>query len=194
MSSGQYIRAKVVVIGDYGVGKTTLVKSFMGGEPISDITYKPTIGMDVYKKEMTYEISPTRRIVFLWDIWDISGQVGFQKICYVYLKGAKCGIVVFDVSRKKTLESVPKWIDYFVKYAGKYPIIIVGNKIDLREKGEIECLPPESGEKLAREIASKIGIEIPYIETSALHNINVENVFRDLARNVIQHYKEEQSG
>jgi len=194
MSSERYIRAKVVVIGDYGVGKTTLIKSFLGGRSISDTSYKPTIGTDIYKKEMTYEISSTGRVVLLWDIWDLSGQVGFQKICHVYLKGAKCGIVVFDISRKNTLESVPKWIDYFIRYAGRYPIIIVGNKIDLREKGEIECLPPESGEKLAREIASKIGIEIPYIETSALYNINVENAFRDLARNIVQRYKEEQSG
>ncbi len=186
MYSERYIRAKAVVIGDYGVGKTTLIKSFLKGKPISDISYKPTIGVDVYKKEIKYVTDHGETITLMWDIWDLSGQVGFQKICHVYLKGAICGIAVFDVSRKRTLENISKWIDYYIKYAGKHPLLVVGNKIDLRGKPEITCITYEEGITHVRKISQKVGLEIPYIETSALHNINVEEAFDKLARLTIK--------
>ncbi len=191
MVSERFIRAKVVILGDLAVGKTTLAKSYLGGRPISEITYKPTIGVDLYVKEDTYDVKPFGPTRIAWDIWDLSGQKAFKDICGVFLRGALCGIIIFDVSREETLRSVPTWAEHFVKHAGKRPVILVGNKIDLRGR-EIKCVPKESGEEYADKISEIIGVKVPYVETSALYNINVRETFERLAINLLEHMLSEE--
>ncbi len=186
MSYDRYIRAKVTILGDLAVGKTTLAKTFLGGKPVTETTYKPTIGADLYVREDYYKIEPYGSIKIVWDIWDLSGQKAFKEICGVFLRGAICGIIVFDVSREYTLKNVVFWAESFVKHAGIRPIILVGNKIDLREKG-IKCIPKELGREYAEKLSKIIGIQVPYVETSALYNINVRETFINLAAKLMEH-------
>ena len=186
MSYKRVVRVKVTLLGDLGVGKTTFAKAYLGGKPISDVSYKPTIGADIFIKEGIYDIEDFGKVKVIWDIWDLSGQKAFRSICGAFLKGAICGIVVFDVSRENTLKNLLMWVDSFVKNAGKKPLIIVGNKIDLREKG-IQCISSDVGRRFTEDLSKRMGISIPYVETSALYNINVEEAFRRLAIQVIRH-------
>jgi len=184
--SERLIRAKVTILGDLAVGKTTLAMAYLGGKPISEVSYKPTVGADLYVKESLYNIEPYGTVRIIWDIWDLSGQKAFKDICGVFLRGAVCGIVVFDVSRESTLKNVPKWVESFIKHAGKRPIILVGNKIDLREKC-IKCTSRVMGEEYARKLSEMLGINVPYVETSALNNINVREAFQSLATELLRH-------
>jgi len=180
------IRAKVVVLGDTAVGKTTLIKTYLGGKPLSDASYKPTIGVDVYKKEDSYNIESYGEVKAIWDIWDMAGQKPFRDISGIFLKGALCGIIMFDLSRESTLNSVTEWVDIFIRNVGKKPIILVGNKADLCE--DITCIPKKKRMEVARKVSEALGFEVPYIETSALYNVNVEETFKELATALIRSY------
>ena len=62
----------------------------------------------------------------------------------------------------------------------------MGNKVDLR--GKLPCIPPEVGEQYAKKLEDTTGLPVRYIEASALHNMNVEEAFRNLARTIILNY------
>ena len=187
VSGIKHIRAKVVVLGDAAVGKTTLIRTYLGGKPLAGVSYKPTIGVDVYKKEDIYSIEPFGKIKTIWDIWDMAGAKPFREISGIFLKGAMCGIVMFDLSRDQTLISVPEWINTFIKSVGKKPIILVGNKADLCEKG-VECVSHEKRREYAERVSETFGFRVPYIETSALYNINVRETFEKLVTELIKQY------
>ena len=134
MSTSQMtVRVKIVLIGDGMVGKTTLVKSFLKGTAISDTSYKRTVGADIFVKNDIYEFDSFGKVAFNWMIWDLAGQPTFKMVRGQYYKGAQAGIAVFDVSRPQTFKNLHYWIAEMFKHAGgPKPLIIVGNKIDLK--------------------------------------------------------------
>lgn len=181
------VRVKIVLIGDGMVGKTTLVKSFLKGTAISDTSYKRTVGADIFVKNDIYEFDNFGKVAFNWMIWDLAGQPTFKMVRGQYYKGAQAGIAVFDVSRPQTFKNLHYWIAEMFKHAGgPKPLIIVGNKIDLRDK--MPCLSPETGEKYAQKLAEHFKLPIRYLEASALNHINVEEAFRMLAENILKAY------
>lgn len=122
---------KLVVIGDYGVGKSSLITRYIKDKFDSD--YISTIGVDFLVKEIDLkeEEDAMAKIV----IWDIGGQQAWRKKLRLYLKGADGAIVVCDLTRPKTANNISMWIDYLQQYTNSnLPFIVVGNKIDLEEK------------------------------------------------------------
>ncbi len=181
------VSVKIVLIGDGMVGKTTMVKSFLMGKAIADTSYRRTIGADIFIKEAIYTIEPLGDLKFKWLIWDLAGQPIFREVRGEYYRGAQAGIAVFDVSRPDTFKNIPYWISEFFKHSGgPKPIVLVGNKVDLRDK--IPCLPPEQGQNYAERLSQATGLPVSYLEASALHNINVEIVFEKLAETIIRSY------
>ncbi|MFT7859732.1 MAG: Rab family GTPase [Sulfurimonas sp.] len=111
---------KVVMIGDFGVGKTSLVKRFV--ENSFSEEYLSTIGVSISKK--TLDNSTIM-------LWDIEGQTEFKPISIQYLLGAKAFIIVADIQRQNTIESIKKHIELCRSVIKDAPICIALNKSDL---------------------------------------------------------------
>lgn len=172
------IRSKIITIGDGAVGKTSIVRRYLGWG--FEQRYLPTIGADFYTDEREYDLKEARLTVD-WTVWDISGQPEFKEIRDKYYLGAGGSLVVFDITRKRTAENTKKWIsEFFKKVNRNKPCVLIGNKIDLREQG-LEEVPTEKGKQLAEELSLKYGLEIPYLETSAKTKKNLEKAFQNLA-------------
>lgn len=182
-------RVKVVLLGDGEVGKTTMARTFLSGRGQIDTSYRQTIGADIHVKKDLYDIAPFGKVEVMWNIFDLAGQPQFKYVHPNYYKGAKAAIIVFDVSRKKTFDNIKYWIQDLIKYVGEpKPMIIVGNKIDLRDK--IPCLPSYVGERYAEELRARLNVPIYYAETSALYGINVQESFYLLAKTLIEYAKQ----
>jgi small GTP-binding protein len=159
---------KIVLGGEGSVGKTSLVHSFVEGK--FDTDYKSTIGTSIMKKELAIRGSDAK-VRFI--IWDLAGQDQFKRVRQTYYQNAEAGIVVFDVTRKDTLQTVEKWVEETRRGSGKPDIkmIIVGNKIDLPNRQ----VSYEEGVALGK----KLGIS--YIECSAKTGDMVNDAFEMLA-------------
>lgn len=181
------VSVKIVLIGDGMVGKTTMVKAFLMGRAIADTSYRRTIGADIFIKETIYNLHPLGNVRFKWLIWDLAGQPIFREVRAEYYRGAQAGIAVFDVSRPQTFGNVPYWISELFKHSeGPKPIILVGNKVDLR--GKMPCIPSKAGEDYAKKLESIIGLPVRYVEASALKNLNVKKTFENLAQTIVMGY------
>jgi small GTP-binding protein len=152
---------KLCILGDAGVGKTSLVRRYTVGEFSSD--YLSTIGTSVMKKNIVLNKKSIDLI-----IWDIAGQKKYHEVRESYYRGSSCALVVCDITRKETFTNLPNWISHFRKNVGDVPVLIITNKNDLWEERKFE---PEEVDALA----SKIGTF--HIQTSAKTGEKVEEAF-----------------
>ncbi|TXT66770.1 MAG: Small GTP-binding domain protein [Promethearchaeota archaeon] len=165
---------KLILGGDGGVGKTSMVHRFVENSFQQD--YKATIGTSIMKKECNFEgLESSVRFV----IWDLAGQTQFRRIRKSYLANAEAGILVFDVTRHKTYENIQNWYEEIKEVTPKISLLLVGNKIDLEDQREVNR---EEGEALAEEI------EVSYVETSAKTGENIDDAFRMLALEMIKRF------
>lgn len=165
---------KIVLGGDGGVGKTTLVQQFVQGEFEKD--YKATIGAQIMKKELEF---PEWNVKVRFTIWDLAGQAQFARVRQTYVAGAKAGFIVFDVTRRETFESIKNWYSEIHRVDESVILILVGNKIDLPNR----VVTTEEGKQLGDSLG------IPYIETSALNVDIVNEAFKSMAFLLIQDYR-----
>lgn len=147
---------KIVVGGDWGVGKTSLIRQFINKEP----KHLMTIGTDFSVKNIEIEGQFYGKV----QLWEIAGQEQFAPLRPIYHKGASGALLIFDLTRKNTLANIKTWMNEIITNAGNIPITLVGNKSDLGEAREVSS---EEGKNLSKEL------NIPYIETSALTGENV---------------------
>jgi small GTP-binding protein len=170
---------KIVLVGDGAVGKTSIRRQYMGEGFNTD--FLATMGADfAYLKTNIdgYNIE--------WSIWDLAGQPAFRGVMKSYFKGAMGALAVYDVTRPKSLESLDSWVNEVRERAETFddiPVVLVGNKIDLRP--EI----PSSLKTLQGFVKSK-SLKADFVETSAKTGEAVEEAFTKLARKIIPHIKE----
>jgi GTP-binding nuclear protein Ran len=119
--------AKLVLVGDGGVGKTTFVKRHQTGE--FEKKYIPTMGVQV--SQLQFETTQGR---LLFNIWNTAGQERFGGLREGYYLEANCAIVMFDVTAPATYRNVSSWHRDLVRVCPNIPIVLVGNKIDVRER------------------------------------------------------------
>jgi len=164
---------KVIIVGEGGVGKTCLVRRYVDDFFAQDM--KMTIGVDLSVK--TINNGSEDKIL---QIWDLGGQPHFKDVADIYFRGASGMLAVFDVTRKASLDRLVDWIDRVHGMIGKIPIVIVGNKMDLRNPAEgIVGITKEEGGQFAAKFES------PYIETSARNNTGVADAFMALAKKLV---------
>ncbi|KAJ3695022.1 hypothetical protein LUZ60_000399 [Juncus effusus] len=172
---------KVIVLGDSGVGKTSLMNQYVNNKFSQQ--YKATIGADFLTKEILID----DRIVTL-QIWDTAGQERFQSLGVAFYRGADCCVLVYDVNVKRTFVNLDNWHDEFLKQASptdpkNFPFILLGNKIDV-DGGNSRAV----SEKSASEWCLSRG-NIPYFETSAKEDVNVDEAFLSIAKLALDHEK-----
>lgn len=172
---------KVILIGDGGVGKTTLRRRWMGEGFRSK--YMLTVGVEFASKNFT--MSNGQEVKF--QIWDIAGQERFKEIRRFYYEGTIGAWVVYDVANRKSFENVTNWVQELLGYVGeKVPVVLVGNKIDLRRDSTITTVTTEEGLQLREKLEKEYGLDVIFIETSAKTGENVEIAFKKLAETIIQ--------
>jgi small GTP-binding protein len=156
---------KVVLLGDSGVGKSSLVCRFVHGtfHPFLE----PTIGAAFLSQTLAVKHN-TRRV--LLKLWDTAGQERFQSLTPLYFRGAQAAILVYDVCRLHSFETLKRWIRELPELPAI--LVVVGNKSDLAEHRSVL-------ESTARSYAKTI--DAFYIETSAKENVNVTELFQELA-------------
>ncbi len=164
-SFGKLVLLKIIVVGDYKVGKTSLILRYI--ENVFQTSYKPTLGIDIFTRN--FEFSPNEKVKAV--IFDTAGQERLKGLTQRYFHGSHGAVLVFDVTNRKTFESIRRWHMEIKNKCGSIPIFLIGNKIDLIDKREVS-------REEAKGLAEELGME--YIETSALENENVEDVFESI--------------
>jgi len=123
---------KIILLGDPSVGKTSLIRRFVLDE--FDDKYIETIGVKVSKKPV--KVNDGTSIILLdLLIYDILGQQDFRSVRRKYMEGASGAILVADLSRVETIDSLQNfWMNEIKETLGPIPIIMIGNKLDLVQK------------------------------------------------------------
>eukprot|EP00994_Dinema_validum_P002987 NODE_1680_length_874_cov_85.854545_g1320_i0.p1 GENE.NODE_1680_length_874_cov_85.854545_g1320_i0~~NODE_1680_length_874_cov_85.854545_g1320_i0.p1 ORF type:complete len:224 (-),score=47.47 NODE_1680_length_874_cov_85.854545_g1320_i0:143-814(-) len=168
---------KVLVVGDYAVGKTSLIRRYCTGDFTAN--YRITIGVDFCPKNLP-DYGKDKKNISL-QLWDIAGHERFGAMTRVYYKFAIAAVVVFDLSRMSTLDSARKWrtdINEKVVLPNEKPIpmILLANKSDIED---VE-LPKEKLDQFVEENGF-----LAWIATSAKTGANIEMAFHQLVDNII---------
>ncbi|PRQ49018.1 putative small GTPase superfamily, P-loop containing nucleoside triphosphate hydrolase [Rosa chinensis] len=170
---------KVIVLGDSGVGKTSLMNQYVYEKFIRH--YKATIGADFVTKELHIDDKV---------IWDTAGQERFQSLGAAFYRGADCCVLVYDVNVLRSFETLQNWHEEFLKQVDPadteaFPFILIGNKIDI-DGGNSRAV----SKKRAQEWCAAKG-NIPYFETSAKEDYNVDEAFLCVAKTGLTHEHEQ---
>jgi len=173
---------KVLVIGDYAVGKTSIIKRYCEGYFTPN--YKLTIGVDFAVKDV--DIDDNTRVTL--QLWDVAGHERFGTMTRVYYKYAIAAIIVFDISRPATFDAVVKWkedVNSKVVLANDEPIplILLANKCDL---------PNVTIDSAALDEFCKNNGFLSWFKTSAQDNTNIDGAMEFLVQKILEVAKENQ--
>jgi small GTP-binding protein len=161
-------RRKVVLLGDSGVGKTSIVHRASVGTFRTDVS--PTVG--AAHSDITVSTPDAREVTLA--VWDTAGQERFRNLVPMYFHGACAAIIVFDIACRQSFASVSNWIDLFRENTDAAAwVVLLGNKADL---DSVRTVTPDEVDNLKTE--NNIDF---YLETSALTNQNITNAFAELA-------------
>ena len=172
------ISKKVCLIGDFSVGKTSLIRRFVDRQ-FSD-RYLSTVGVKISRKLIDCSSNNSgKKIQLQLLIWDIEGRTKFKSIAPTYLQGAKGVIVVADVNRQETVARIQDHIDLFASVNKRgFKSIIAFNKSDTIESEKLEKI-------LQQNQFSDSPQMIDTYATSAKTGKNVDIIFEKLARSII---------
>lgn len=156
------VNKKIVILGNFGVGKTSLIRKFVTNEFSSD--YKVTIGVHVLKKDVIIN----KKVISLL-LWDLEGFNNLKKISKAYLSGSSGYIYIYDVMRPSSYENLEQDIDFLKTNFNTNNIKVVANKSDLLTEKEYQHIKSSSYK--------------PDFFSSAKTGENVEAIFKSIAKN-----------
>ncbi|TDG42447.1 hypothetical protein AWZ03_011126 [Drosophila navojoa] len=162
---------KLLIIGDSGVGKSSLLIRF--SDDTFSGSYITTIGVDF--KIRTVEINGLRVKL---QIWDTAGQERFRTITSTYYRGTHGVIIVYDVTNGDSFANVRRWLEEIQNNCDVVNKVLVGNKNDDPDR---KVVITEDAQRFARQM------DIELFETSAKDNLNVEDMFLSITRQVLDH-------
>ncbi|XP_042362085.1 ras-related protein Rab-25-like [Plectropomus leopardus] len=156
---------KVVLIGESGVGKSNLLSRFTKNEFNHDT--RTTIGVEFSTRTVQLDNYTIKA-----QIWDTAGLERYRAITSAYYRGAVGALLVYDISKHLTYESVDRWLKELFDNTDQHIVVmLVGNKRDLES---LRTVPTEE----AKDFAEKRGLM--FMETSALDSTNVELAFSEI--------------
>lgn len=165
------IQKKICMLGDFAVGKTSLVRRFVEGR--FDDRYLSTIGVKVSRRAVKLSEQTTVHLL----LWDLAGSEEFRGVQSSYLQGSAGALLVCDLTRKSTLDSLTRYAQRLREVRPQAQLILVGNKSDLTEARSV------SDEDLSTVAAE---IQAEWLITSAKSGENVEKAFVSLAQNALK--------
>jgi GTPase SAR1 family protein len=173
---------KVVLLGDGGVGKSSLMNVYVTGKFAVDSFH--TIGVEFLIKEI---IVDGEKVAL--QIWDTAGQERYRSLRTPFYRGSDCCILTFAIDDMKSFNNLAMWQQEFVYYAdiggasgsdpdiatSTFPFVVIGNKVD---SGTVRVVSTEVASEWCRQRG------LPYYETSARDATNVDVAFEAVARHV----------
>nr|XP_028943511.1 ras-related protein RABA5a isoform X2 [Malus domestica] len=153
---------KIVLIGDSAVGKSNLLARFARDEFYPNS--KSTIGVEFQTQKIDINGKEVKA-----QIWDTAGQERFRAVTSAYYRGAVGALLVYDISRRQTFDSIGRWLNEL------HITILVGNKSDLKDAREV---PTSEGKALAEAQG------LFFMETSALDSSNVSAAFQMVVKEI----------
>merc|ERR1711957_1046435 len=155
---------KLVLVGDGGTGKTTFVKRHLTGE--FEKKYIATLGVEVHPMAFF-----TNHGQIKFNVWDTAGQEKLGGLRDGYYIGGHCGVIMFDVCSRITYSNVPKWYKDLTRVCENIPIVLVGNKVDVKDR-----------KVKAKQITFHRKKNLQYYDISAKSNYQFEKPFVWLLR------------
>ncbi|KAL6929531.1 hypothetical protein ACO0SA_000934 [Hanseniaspora valbyensis] len=203
---------KIIILGDSGVGKTSLIQRYVNKKYTQQ--YKATIGADFSTKEVELEDINGGKATAALQIWDTAGQERFQSLGVAFYRGADCCVLVYDVTNEKSFARLKTWRDDFllnsnVSNPESFPFVILGNKMDVDDSKKQVTTKQASDfvAELSKDNTNGAGAStdgnnedtngdgnnsqtsnknIPLFFTSAKGDLNVEFAFQEVARKALQ--------
>ncbi|TYJ27280.1 hypothetical protein E1A91_A07G175900v1 [Gossypium mustelinum] len=161
---GEEYLFKIVLIGESAVGKSNLLSRFARNE--FDNNSKATIGVEFQTQVVEIDGKEIKA-----QIWDTAGQERFRAVTSAYYRGAVGALIVYDITRRSSFDSIKRWLDELSTVAR----MVVGNKCDLENIRDVSV---EEGKSLAEEE------DLFFMETSALESTNVQTAFEVVIREI----------
>lgn len=162
------VAKKVCLLGDFAVGKTSLVRRFVYNR--FDDKYISTIGVKVSRKVIALP-GEGDVVEMAMMLWDLAGSEEFDRVRSSYLRGAAGAVLVCDLTRVETLSGLERYVRDLRSVSPAARIVLAANKNDLIDERQVAY------ERVA-ELAVSLGA--PYYLTSAKTGDEVETMFRDL--------------
>ncbi|HUX98207.1 MAG TPA: Rab family GTPase [Candidatus Deferrimicrobium sp.] len=165
-SEEHLVRYKMILFGNAAVGKTSLLERFVNDK--FEENYMCTLGYNVYEKLITHTECTISLVIY-----DIGGQEGYRDLRKRYAQGAHTAFIIYDITNQDSFTNIIKWKSDLIEFAGKIPFIVIGNKMDLKDKKQV-----------SKDKALTASVEmgaLAFFETSAKTGEGVEDAFRHLA-------------
>lgn len=170
---------KVLIIGDYAVGKSNIIFRFI--ENNFNETHMTTTGYDYKEKILTLENKRTIKL----QVWDTAGQERYRalnKNLFLKVQGI---ILIYSITERSTFENVEEWVNSIKSISEKIPILLIGNKCDLEDERQVQ---KQEGIDLSQRM------NVNFFEVSAKNNIRIEEIFQDIAETILLDAEKRRSG
>jgi len=167
---------RISLLGDSGVGKTSVINKYLF-DTFSE-TQTSSIGIERTEKIIKMNDGHELKVI----IWDTAGQERFKAMATNTIKGAQGIVLVFDITNRKSFDSLPNWKNEVKNFKDNIPIVLFGNKCDLLNEADVD-------NDEAVKFAQNNGME--YFETSAKQNINIEQGFKSIIEKGYEFAQEE---
>ncbi|KAJ1690067.1 hypothetical protein LUZ63_014222 [Rhynchospora breviuscula] len=163
--------AKLVLLGDVGTGKSSLVLRFVKGQFVE--FQESTIGAAFFSQTVAVNDQTVK-----FEIWDTAGQERYHSLAPMYYRGAAAAIIVYDITNVATFTRAKKWVQELQSQGNSNTIMaLAGNKSDLLDSRQVST---EEAEKYAKENG------LFFMETSAKTAINVNDIFYEIAKKLLE--------
>ncbi|KMT00792.1 hypothetical protein BVRB_9g220710 isoform B [Beta vulgaris subsp. vulgaris] len=168
-SDSKVVQAKLVLLGDMGTGKTSLVLQYVRGQFFD--RQEATIGAAYFTKTVSFDEASIK-----FDIWDTAGQERYHSLAPMYYRNATAALLVYDISNMDSFVRAKKLVQELQRQDSRIPVMsLVGNKVDLEAEREVTT---EEAENLSEENG------LFFIETSAKTSHNINELFHEIAKRV----------
>ncbi|XP_052426221.1 ras-related protein Rab-37-like isoform X1 [Carassius gibelio] len=163
---------KTILVGDSGVGKTSLLVQFDQGKFIPG-SFSATVGIGFTNKVLAVDDLKVRL-----QIWDTAGQERFRSVTHAYYRDAQALLLLYDITSRSSFDNTRAWLTEIHEYAqDDVVIMLLGNKSDM---ASARAIRREEGEKLAREYG------VIFLETSAKTGLNVDEAFMTVGKELVR--------